>query len=269
MVPCPVCGGRNFRSRWTVGVSSFVSCRSCSLVLQNPRPMEGHLAARYDREYFEYELANEESFFQLMLLGLRDADFFDGLVPSLPRPLSILDVGCATGRLLAHFRSLGWETAGSELCRDSVEYGNRQYHVGIRPKPLNEARFHSGRFSVVHASHLIEHVFDPGGFVDEVWRVLKPGGMFICTTPAVDGFQARLFGPKWRSLIEDHVTLFGRKTLRRLLEERHFNVELVRSWGGLAVGTAPRAVKHIMDKLAKKWNFGDVVLMAARKISGD
>ncbi len=269
IIPCPVCGGASFRKRWTVGSSVFVSCTSCSLVLQNPRPVQPDLAARYDEEYFNYEIENEDAFLNLMLLGLKDAGFFENIVPTVPEPLSILDVGCATGRLLAFFKEKGWQTAGAELCRASAEYGNRKRNVNIRPESLENACFPDNSFSVVHASHLIEHVFDPERFASEVFRVLKPSGVFICVTPAIDGFQAKLFGQKWRSLIEDHVTLFGRKTLNRLLVNAGFRVENTCSWGGLASGSVPAFIKKPADILAKKWNFGDVILMAARKPAED
>lgn len=41
--------------------------------------------------------------------------------------------------------------------------------------------------SLAMASHLVEHINPHGGvflrFMDEVWRVLKPGGKFMITTP--------------------------------------------------------------------------------------
>jgi len=266
-ISCPVCRGTVFKQLWQVESSIFVKCADCRLILQNPQPVRTALAARYDEEYFRYEIENEESFFNLMMLGLNDVGFFESIAPTLPQPNRILDIGCATGRLLYHFKQAGWETAGAELCRESVEYGNKTYGVNIRPSPLETAGFPDHLFSVVHASHLIEHVDDPGTFVTEVLRVLLPGGVFICVTPASDGLQAKLFGSSWRSVIPDHVTLFDRKTLRRLLETAGFSVMAVRTWGGLAVGTVPAWLKKPVDRLAKKWGFGDVVLMAARKSS--
>jgi len=265
MVICPVCRGEEFASHWSVEGADFVRCRGCGLILQNPQPVRGALAARYDREYFEYEIENEEGFYRLMRLGLDDVGFFEEIVPTLPEPLSLLDVGCATGRLLHHFRSSGWGTAGAELCRESAEYGNRRYGVGIRAMTLHDAAFPSESFSAVHASHLIEHLDDPSAFAAEVHRVLKPGGIFICVTPSSDGLQARLFRARWRSAIADHVTLFDRRTLRRLLGDAGFTVERVRTWGGLAAGAGPAWLKGPMDRLAKRWGFGDVVLMAARR----
>lgn len=266
-IPCPVCRGTVFKKLWQVESSIFVRCADCRLILQNPQPVRTALAARYDIEYFQYEIENEETFFHLMMLALDDIDFFESITPTLPQPNRILDIGCATGRLLSYFKQAGWETAGAELCRESAEYGNKIYNVNIRPAPLETAGFPDHHFSVVHASHLIEHVDDPRLFVTEVLRVLMPGGVFLCVTPASDGLQAKLFGASWRSVIPDHVTLFDRKTLRRLMEAAGFSVMVVRTWGGLGVGTAPAWLKKPVDRLAKKWGFGDVVLMAARKTS--
>lgn len=264
-ITCPVCSGTEFREKWILGRSFFSGCRACGLILQNPQPLRDALAARYDSEYFDYEIRNQENFFQLMLKGLEDIDFFESVAPTLPRPSAVLDIGCATGRLLKHFKDAGWDTAGAELCIDSAEYGNREYDVNISPSSLEDSCFESGSFSAVHASHLIEHVDNPASFAAEVFRVLRPGGVFVCVTPSADGLQARLFGSSWRSVIEDHVTLFSKKTLRRLLMNSGFRIENVRSWGGFARGTAPDWIKQPMDRLAKKWNFGDVVLMLARK----
>lgn len=265
IISCPVCGSGEFRNKWEIEGASFVSCLDCGLIIQNPQPVRDALAARYDAEYFTYEIENEESFFTLMMLGLKDAGFFENIVPTLPEERRILDVGCATGRLLRHFKQSGWETAGAELCRESVEYGNRVYGVNIKAAPMEEAGFTDAGFSVIHASHLIEHVDDPAAFTNEVTRLLMPGGVFICVTPSTDGMQAKLFGSSWRSAILDHVTLFNKRTLSRLLGNSGLKVETVKTWGGLAVGISPAWLKKPVDKLAKKWNFGDVVLMVARK----
>ncbi len=263
-VHCPLCGRSQFSERWKALGARFVTC-SCGLVLQNPRPISSDLAARYDEEYFQYEIVNEENFFHLMLLGLKDASFFQTIVPSLPPINRILDIGCATGRLLSHFNSLGWETAGVELCAESAAYGNEKYGVGILTGDLYDIGFPDGHFSVVHASHLIEHVDNPVAFTREIFRIIDSGGVFICITPAIDGFQARLFGSKWRSAIPDHVTLFSKKTLKCLLLNAGFTVEAIRTWGGLAAGTAPPWLKTLIDQWVKVLGWGDVMLMVARK----
>ncbi|HUI69473.1 MAG TPA: class I SAM-dependent methyltransferase, partial [Spirochaetia bacterium] len=174
-------------------------------------------------------------------------------------------IGCATGMLLESMQRKGWKGKGVDICRESAEYGRTHRGVDIFPGTLQEAGFPDASFSVIHFSHLIEHVPDPRGFLTDVLRILKPGGLAVITTPNVDGFQARLFKTGWRSAIADHLVLFSRRTLGRVLNESGFRTLTTVTWGGLAVGTAPTVIKKPVDRLAKKLGFGDVVLFLTEK----
>jgi 2-polyprenyl-3-methyl-5-hydroxy-6-metoxy-1,4-benzoquinol methylase len=222
------------------------------------------LRRRYGDQYFSYELTNERNFFGLMQMGLRDIGF-DALTESMPSPRTFLDVGCATGMLIESMKARGWDATGADLCRESAEYGMTHRGIRIHIGTLEEAKFPNESFSVVHFSHLIEHVPDPVAYLAEVRRILKPGGYAVITTPNVDGLQARLFGKGWRSAIADHLVLFSKKTLGRMIRESGFDVRQTVTWGGLAVGTAPLPIKKPVDWLAKRLGFGDVVLFLAAK----
>jgi 2-polyprenyl-3-methyl-5-hydroxy-6-metoxy-1,4-benzoquinol methylase len=262
--PCPLCSESAGSPFLSCDGFSFVRCSRCSAVYQDPSPVFEDLRRRYGEGYFAYEHENESNFFHLMELGLKDIGF-DALTAPLSEPKTFLDIGCATGMLIESMKRKGWVVKGADICRESAEYGRRTRGVDIFPGTLQEAGLPDNSFSVVHFSHLIEHVPDPRGFLAEVLRVLKPGGYAVITTPNVDGFQARLFRAGWRSAIADHLVLFSRRTLGRLLEESGFRTLRTVTWGGLAVGTAPLIIKKPMDGLAKKLGFGDVVMFLTQK----
>ena len=263
-IPCPCCGSARSRPFLACDGFGFVRCRDCAIVYQNPRPVFDDLRRRYGEDYFAYELANESNFYGLMRLGMKDVNFQER-ADGLRAPRMFLDIGCATGMLIESMRKEGWEVRGVDVCRESAEYGKVHRGVDIFPGTLEEAGFADGIFGAVHFSHLIEHLPDPRSFLGEVKRILAPGGYALITTPNVDGFQARLFGKAWRSAIADHTVLFSRKTLQSLVSEIGFDIQRCVTWGGLAVGTAPSFIKRPMDRLAKKWNFGDVVMVLAAK----
>jgi 2-polyprenyl-3-methyl-5-hydroxy-6-metoxy-1,4-benzoquinol methylase len=263
-VSCPGCAADRPRSFLACDGFSFVRCRECALVYQNPRPVFDDLRRRYGDQYFSYELENERTFFGLMRMGLRDINFEQLAGPRAGRR-TFLDIGCATGMLVESMKDAGWDARGVDVCRESAEYGIAHRGISIFVGTLEEAAFPAESFYVVHFSHLIEHVPDPRAFLAEVHRVLQPGGLAVITTPNIDGFQARLFGKQWRSAIADHLTLFSKKTLERMIRETGFEVQRTVVWGGLAAGTAPAIIKKPMDILAKKLGFGDVVLKLAAK----
>jgi 2-polyprenyl-3-methyl-5-hydroxy-6-metoxy-1,4-benzoquinol methylase len=264
VIRCNLCGSEEHIEFLRCDGFKYVKCSCCGLVYQNPQPVFEDLRLRYDRRYFQYELENEANFFNLMKLGMRDIGFYNRSIDSFENN-RFLDIGCATGMLISHMKSLGWKSQGVEICRESAEYGIEKRGVDIYIGLLEEAAFPTAHFAVIHLSHLIEHVPDPKGFLGEIYRILSERGEVILTTPNVGGFQARLFRQDWRSAIADHITLFSKTTLGRMLEGVGFRIRRTVTWGGLAKGRAANFIKRPVDFLAKRFGFGDVVLMHVTK----
>lgn len=267
--PCALCGGARFHPLWNCGSFSFVRCADCGLIQQNPQPEEGAVLERYDRSYLDYEVERQFDYAALERKALDDLCLEEATETlraeaeergRLPR---VLDVGCATGALLSDFKARGWECLGVEPCAPAAAYGAKRFGLDIRPSTLGEAGLEAGSVDLFHASHLIEHLNDPGAFLDEARRILAPHGLLALTTPNADGFQARLLGSAWRSAIYDHLYLFSVRSLERLLEAHGFAVLRLITWGGWAAGLRPRFLKRPLDRAAKRHGFGDVVALLA------
>ncbi len=105
------------------------------------------------------------------------------LEPPLRR---ILDLGTADGRMLA---SLG-EYFGPELCL-GVEYDRGLAALAARSHPgleivngdVEMLPLVDGGFDLAVAAAVIEHLPGPGRFLEEVRRVLRPGGILVLTAP--------------------------------------------------------------------------------------
>jgi 2-polyprenyl-3-methyl-5-hydroxy-6-metoxy-1,4-benzoquinol methylase len=277
-IPCALCGGLHFKPRLTCEGFSYVICTQCGLVQMNPQPKPTDVQHRYrdghGEAYLSYETANEPAFLRLQELSLADAGFYaleKDLLPAsavtaagYPAAPSVLDIGCATGALLAALAQRGWKTTGVEISTPQAEYARLKRNLDIKTRPLEENHFPDNSFTVVLASHLIEHLNDPASFIREVYRILEPGGHFFITTPNIAGFQSRLFRGRWRSAIFDHLYLFSKKTLSLLLTRSGFRIEKIITWGGLAAGIAPAPVKKLADKAAKQFGFGDVMMIRGR-----
>lgn len=256
---CNICGSKRTSLYLKLDGFSYKKCLGCGLVYQNPRPVFKDLKKRYGDNYFDYELSNQDNFFQLMKLGLRDIrinDFYEDDIKNR----KFLDIGCATGLLLNHMKGSGWDTKGVEICRPSAEYGIKESSLDIFIGTLEEAAFRDNYFDVVHFSHLIEHVPDPKALLVEINRILKNDGHMIMTTPNADGWQARASKSNWRSAITDHIYLFTKTTMRKLLGITNYRIVEQISWGGIPRGNKPDYIKKPADKLAKYFNIGDVML---------
>jgi len=275
IIPC-CCGSFFFKPALKCEGFEYVRCKACGLVQRNPQPLKEEITARYSsaygKDYMSYEIENEAQFLKLQQLALRDAGFFMlektlMLRAKYQEQPSVLDVGCATGALLDFLRGRGWRVTGVEIS-PAAEYGRNVRKLDITALPLEENKFPCDSFDVILASHLIEHLNNPSSFLAEVNRVLKKNGHVFITTPNISGFQARLFGGRWRSAIFDHLYLFSVRTLKKLLKNAGFKVEGFSTWGGIAAGIAPVWIKKIADLLVKRLNCGDVMVFRAVKDLG-
>ena len=78
---------------------------------------------------------------------------------------------------------------------------------------------------MVHMGDVIEHVFDPVGFLKNASRTLRPGGILLVVTPDIDRFFARLFQLKPR----EHLVYFNGKSMAIALRRAGFKPVLMES----------------------------------------
>lgn len=125
----------------------------------------------------------------------------------------ILDVACGTGY---GTQMLG--AVGVDLSLDALRYA-RRYPAPYVAADAVRLPFGSVFDSVV-SFETLEHVPDPGRFVAECARVLKPGGTFIVSTPNRELWSPRSAKPLQRH----HVKEFTKREFLAVL--RPFNVQL-------------------------------------------
>lgn len=99
----------------------------------------------------------------------------------------VLDGACGTGYGTSLLRRAGAECVeGVDLSEESVEEAEARYGgPGIRfsAADLVNLGHPDEAFDVVVSFESIEHVKDDGRYVAEMRRVLRRGGIFLCSTP--------------------------------------------------------------------------------------
>jgi SAM-dependent methyltransferase len=99
---------------------------------------------------------------------------------------SIFELGCGTARLLRHFRGIdGIRLAGSDLNPAMIDWCQSQfpsiefYRNGLAP----ELPFADNSFDFAYALSVFTHIpiADQQAWLQEIQRILRPGGVFLCT----------------------------------------------------------------------------------------
>jgi SAM-dependent methyltransferase len=109
---------------------------------------------------------------------------------------------------------------------------------------LQNAHWPSQHFDVITAAEILEHLSEPRLLLEEVARLLRPGGLFWTTTPHARGLSARVLGLQWRCIWPpEHLQLFSAGGLKSLLREVGFREIRVRTTGG-----NPLEIFHAISK---------------------
>jgi len=100
--------------------------------------------------------------------------------------MRVLDIACGAGYGAAMMRDAGCEVTGGDYDGDILEEAKVNW-PGIRfiKADAMALPFEDAYFDAVVSFETIEHVVDGDRFLAEMKRVLKPGGIFICSTPNI------------------------------------------------------------------------------------
>ena len=99
---------------------------------------------------------------------------------------NILDVGAGSAWVASHYKKSEVKVVSLDISLCNVQKAKSivpgENHKQIVADSF-KLPFASNSFELVIASEIIEHVVDPTMFVEELFRVVKPSGKLIITTP--------------------------------------------------------------------------------------
>lgn len=106
-----------------------------------------------------------------------------GLQPLVGK--SALDVGCGAGLLAEPLARLGAKVTAVDAAPELIEVAKA--HAAGQGLAIDYGAVGveavAGRFDLITAMEVIEHVADPQAFVDDLAKRLAPGGLLILSTP--------------------------------------------------------------------------------------
>lgn len=108
------------------------------------------------------------------------------------KPLRLLDIGCDNGILSARLKQLGYDVHGLDLREKEVAMARKLGIKAVVGSAEKKFPFGSGYFDAALAGDIIEHLYDTDFFIQEVHRVLTPGGVFVVTTPNLASLSNRI-----------------------------------------------------------------------------
>lgn len=149
-----------------------------------------------------------------------------------PRPGNVLDCGMGPGRLLVELERRGWSIGGIDISEEMVALARSRLPEdaeSLVQGTVESLPFPAESFDAAVATGVLEYVEDVPRALEEIARVLRPGGLFVLGTPNTSAVRtlwrqrvvypvARLVKPLLRSGRPVPLRRPGLLSLRRLEE---------------------------------------------------
>jgi SAM-dependent methyltransferase len=149
----------------------------------------------------------------------------------------VLDYGCGSGYGSHLIAPACQSVTGVDISADAVAYAAEHYQApNLDYRRIDRAEvarlpFADASFDTVLSFQVIEHIRDVEPYLSEIWRVLKPKGVFICATP---DRSTRLL-PWQKPWNVYHVHEYGAREFAQTLTTKFANVDMWRMGGNPAV----------------------------------
>jgi len=148
---------------------------------------------------------------------------------------TILDLGCGNGWLTNYLIEKGYDVYGIDASVTGIEIAQKKnptrFFLQDFTKGTLPAELRSIKFNTIVSTEVIEHVYDPRGYIDNCKNILASsgGGELILSTPyhgylknlalSITGKMDHHFTALWDG---GHIKFWSVKTITALLKEKGF-----------------------------------------------
>ena len=150
---------------------------------------------------------------------------------NLQKGSAVLDIGTGNGSTLPTWIEKGWNISAMEPDEEGFEFSQKWSGVDLRKLGVedNIPEEWSEKFDGAISLEVIEHLFNPSALAEYAFECLKPGGIFVISTPYhgyLKNIALALFN-KWDfhhhpSRVGGHIKFWSKATLTKLLIDAGF-----------------------------------------------
>ena len=173
---------------------------------------------KYDGSYFN-------TFLDFDFYKIRDARQKVNLLLSLKKSGRLLEIGCGRGELLKRLKN-SFDVEGIDISRLAIDSAsnsisrNRLSVLNIENKDIK------GKYDIIIAFDLLEHLRNPIKIIDKIKRALNKGGIFIFSVPNKYGLYGSIMTSMFNFIDRTHVSTYGRKRWIEIMKGKGFRIDI-------------------------------------------
>lgn len=210
----------------------LAQCRRCGTAFCHPRPDPGSVTAQYQAEaYYEGKFTQDE---------LRaEVTHYRPLAREVRRQLGrgadVLEVGCASGGLLAALGGEGLHARGIDVSSTAVDQARTVLGLDATVGQVEDLVVGAPIDGMI-GLHVLEHLVRPSLLLRRAQESLRAGGLLLLEVPDYGARMREQMGPDWPYFLPgEHLQHFGLESLSTVLTDHGFRVQKAEYRGGLGM----------------------------------
>lgn len=133
---------------------------------------------------------------------------------------SLLDIGCGTGAFLHFMKRAGWQVTGLEPDQGAREKAHLLYGLEVLPAGAL-CELGAGQYHAITLWHVLEHVHRLEEYLDQIKKLLAPGGLCFIAVPNYTSLDAGLYREFWAAYdVPRHLYHFSPQAMQELISRR-------------------------------------------------
>lgn len=197
----------------------------------------------------------------------------------------ILDSGCGDGSVTSELAKK-FDTTGVDISDENLKKARTRGFRTVKQDLGKKMPVKDNSFDTVISNQVIEHIYDTDFYLEDIYRVLKPGGILLITTPNAVSLSDRLRAVMGKLPIAaeistryrlgdknppaGHIRLYTFEQLRRQLQRTRFKIieECTTNFPFPIYWPLPRFLKQAAIRLGRFMpTLGGQILIKASKCS--
>ena len=226
---CPVCGSTSIKpvlsaKDYTVSGENFSiwECRDCTLRFTQDAPGVDAIGRYYKSEDYISHTNTSRGLINKLYQAVRKRTLKQKrqLVCKVTNKKqgSLLDVGSGTGSFVREMKDYGWQVTGLEPDADARRVAKELFHCELQDSDQLFS-LQPDSFDGVTLWHVLEHVHDLTGYLQQLKLVLRSNGRLIIAVPNYTSHDASAYKENWAAYdVPRHLYHFSPRSMQILME---------------------------------------------------
>jgi 2-polyprenyl-3-methyl-5-hydroxy-6-metoxy-1,4-benzoquinol methylase len=140
----------------------------------------------------------------------------------------LLDVGAGTGAFAKKMQDAGWIVTGLEPDETARKNALELNNLNLL-SPQNLYNFSSDSFDAITLWHVLEHVHDLHGYLDQFHSILRKSGRLVIAVPNYTSYDATAYQQYWAAYdVPRHLYHFSPESMNFLANRKGFKINSIR-----------------------------------------